>query len=161
MKYTLGTICKLKGIDFEIVIIGYNGKSLSSNYVYEYIGCLYDEGFTGNDKLFRFNKEHIERILFEGYNKSKIFEEKQLLNQEAVQNENKRLEVNQEEKTETMSNSNLAINNENGEDEYIFDENGVLVEIRKAKQESTIETISSLQVSSSPVILQNIDIDSM
>ncbi len=154
MKYTLGTVCKLKEINFEIVIIGYNGKSLSSDYVYEYIGCLYDEGFTVDDRLYRFNKEHIEQILFEGYNK--INEEKTLVNQEILYNE--KSVVNQEINQEVKQEENTASGNE---DEYIFDENGVLVEIRKAKQEPVTETAPSLQVSSSPVTLQSIDIDNM
>ena len=50
MMYTLGTVCKLKGIDLDILIIGYNGKSPTNGYVYEYVGCLLDEGYIDSDE---------------------------------------------------------------------------------------------------------------
>lgn len=134
MKYTLGTICKLNGIDFEIIIIGYNGKGLSSDYVYEYVGCLYNEGFTGADKLYRFNQEHIEKVLFEGYKGVK------------------------QDSQEVASASG-------DKDEYIFDENGVLVEVKKAKvpsnQVNTNQQNTNQQNTNQQVTLQSIDIDSM
>lgn len=147
MKYTLGTVCKLKEIDLEIIIIGYNGKSSSNNYVYEYVGCLLNEGFTTSEKLYRFNSEHIDTVLYEGYNKN--------------QNNNSIIEtpinnnINQEVKTENTSNNNTI------EEEYIFDENGVLVEIRRPKQE-VAENQPTSQASSSPVVtLENIDINNI
>ena len=142
MKYTLGTVCKLKGIDLEIIIIGYNGKGTSSDYIYEYTGCLLNEGYINSDKLYRFNGEHIETILFEGYTKKESAPQISI----PVQNE-----ATIEEKQESTSNSD--------KEEYIFDENGVLIEIRRPEPKEEVKEVKSEQVE--PITLESIDINNL
>jgi len=147
MKYTLGTVCKLKGIDLEILIIGYNGKGTSNDYVYEYIGCLLSEGFTNNEKLYRFNTEHIETILYEGYNKSNI-NNKDNVNNPIIP------EKKEEHQEETSPNEQ--------KEEYIFDENGVLIEIKRPEPKQEVaESKAVQQVNNTPVTLESIDINNL
>lgn len=148
MKYTLGTVCKLKGIDLEILIIGYNGKSSSNDYVYEYIGCLADEGFINSEKIYRFNSEHIDTVLYDGYKKNVNLVPTETVNNAPVMNE---------KKEETQPNSNNT-----QEEQYIFDENGVLVEIiRPEPKQEVAETQPVVQENTTPVTLQSIDINNI
>ena len=140
MMYTLGTVCKLKGIDLDILIIGYNGKSPTNGYVYEYVGCLLDEGYIDSDRLYRFNKEHIGTLLYEGYNRNQTIKNNIEQVSVSVQDSSQEQDVTKEE--------------------YIFDENGVLVEIRRPKvAQETVE--NKIQTGNAPVILENIDIDNL
>lgn len=67
MKYNIGTICKIKNSDIKVVIIGYNGNPVPGNHLYDYVGCLYPEGYTSAERLCFFDNNHIGNIVFNGY----------------------------------------------------------------------------------------------
>lgn len=64
----IGTVCILKDVKKKIMIIGHLARLYKfKNKVYDYMGCLYPEGFFSSDKNMLFNKEDIEKVLYKGY----------------------------------------------------------------------------------------------
>lgn len=61
----LGSICKLKDNDLEIMVCGYfcaNNDSIST-----YAGTIYPVGIITEKKFLPFNAEDIEEVIFRGY----------------------------------------------------------------------------------------------
>lgn len=63
----LGTVVLLKEGEKRLMIFGIKQVNHGDNQVYDYIGCLYPEGHIGQDYLYLFNHEDIERVDFLGY----------------------------------------------------------------------------------------------
>ena len=63
----IGSVIRLSGGEKRLMIIGYFPQMSSGGKVYDYIGCLYPEGFLDADNFFMFNMADIERVDFVGF----------------------------------------------------------------------------------------------
>ena len=64
----IGTVCLLKDAKKRVMIIGFCGTSdETKGEVYDYVGCIYPEGFVSTDINLLFNHDKIEKIYFLGY----------------------------------------------------------------------------------------------
>ncbi len=61
----IGSIVNLKKQFRKTLIIGYDLKKESNTY--EYVGCIYPEGYTKKEDLLLFNIDDIESIYYIGY----------------------------------------------------------------------------------------------
>ena len=71
MKYEkylpLGSVVMLKGGDKRVMITGFSVMQNNGKEVFDYIGCIYPEGFMFVDKMALFNHEDIVKIYCIGY----------------------------------------------------------------------------------------------
>ena len=64
----VGSIILLKEGNHRLMIIGYCQKLLSQpEKVYDYVGCLFPEGFISADRNYLFNRDQIDKIYHVGY----------------------------------------------------------------------------------------------
>ena len=63
----IGSIVLLNGGDKRLMIIGVIQINPEDNVEYDYLSCLYPEGFAGPEHIFLFNHEDIIRVDAEGY----------------------------------------------------------------------------------------------
>ena len=72
MKISIGTICEIKNSNIKVMVIGCNKKvSQTLEHTFEYVGCLYPEGYTSVEKLCFFDGVHIEKVIFRGYDENR------------------------------------------------------------------------------------------
>lgn len=62
----VGSVVMLKGGKKRIMVTGFACKTVDSDKVYDYCGCLYPEGFIASDQNLLFDHEQIENISFIG-----------------------------------------------------------------------------------------------
>jgi hypothetical protein len=74
----IGSIVLLNGGDKRLMIIGVVQINPDDNIEYDYLSCLYPEGFAGPEYMFLFNHEDIEQVIFEGFTDDEyiVFREK-------------------------------------------------------------------------------------
>ena len=75
--YPVGTVVKLKESDIELVIIGYARKDPESGIMYDYVGVHAVYGMSLSTDLIFFNEEHIEEVVFRGFEDDDYAELKQ------------------------------------------------------------------------------------
>lgn len=79
-KYlSLGSIVILKGGSKKIMIYGRQQYQLSSDKIlWDYVGCLYPEGFISDDYNIFFNHNDIEKTIYRGFedDEEKIYQKK-------------------------------------------------------------------------------------
>lgn len=64
----IGSVVLLKGGNHRLMIMGYAQKMADrEDTVFDYVGCLYPEGFMGPDQNYLFNRDQIEKIYNVGY----------------------------------------------------------------------------------------------
>lgn len=64
----IGSVVLLKNSTKKLMIIGFAQVSASNpDKVYDYVGCVFPEGFIGPDQTFLFDSHQIERIYAVGY----------------------------------------------------------------------------------------------
>ena len=64
----IGSVVLLKGAKKELMITGYAQIDLEKHdKIYDYCGCLFPEGIISSDKIFVFDHENIEKILYKGF----------------------------------------------------------------------------------------------
>lgn len=64
----VGSVVLLRGGEHRLMIIGYCQKLLSRpDEIYDYVGCLFPEGFIGAEKNYLFNREQIDKVYHVGY----------------------------------------------------------------------------------------------
>lgn len=81
----IGTVCLLKDSKKRVMIIGFCGYSNDKEEdgkVYDYIGCVYPEGFISSNINLLFNHEQIETIYSLGYFDEEEYQFKQNLKNE-------------------------------------------------------------------------------
>ena len=138
MKISIGTICEIKNSNIKVMVIGYNKKvSQTLEHTFEYVGCLYPEGYTSVEKLCFFDGVHIEKVIFRGYDENR---------------ENTLPNVKESEK-DTDVEKTL----------YTFDKNGVLLSIKSNNSEKSnySEKSKSIQNQVQNITLENIDISNI
>lgn len=64
----IGTVVILKEATKSIMITGYLQKEVGqNNRFYDYVGCLYPEGYIAANKNLLFDHVQIDKVLFKGY----------------------------------------------------------------------------------------------
>ena len=64
----IGSVVLLKNSTKKLMIIGFAQVSASNpDKVYDYVGCVFPEGFIGPDQTFLFDSHQIEKIYAVGY----------------------------------------------------------------------------------------------
>ena len=62
----IGSVLVLEGGTKKVMISGYKMKSEEDGEVYDYVGCIFPEGFMENVFVL-FNNNQIKEVFFEGY----------------------------------------------------------------------------------------------
>ena len=66
----VGSVVLLKGSQKRLMIIGVcqqSGTDEADNHIYDYVGCLFPEGYMDSTSNFLFDGEQIERLYAIGY----------------------------------------------------------------------------------------------
>ena len=76
----IGSVVLLKKSEKELMIYGRKQIHLNSGMEFDYIGCLYPEGYITDEFSFFFNHSDISEILFKGFESEmdQIFQEEYL-----------------------------------------------------------------------------------
>lgn len=64
----IGSVVMLQRGHKEIMIYGRAQRDTVTEKEYDYVACLYPEGYFKPEAIFLFNHEHIDKIVFMGYN---------------------------------------------------------------------------------------------
>jgi hypothetical protein len=67
MLLPIGSVVLLKNGTKKLMIYGRKQKLAAENTVYDYVGCLYPEGYINPDYSYVFNHEDIAVVIFTGY----------------------------------------------------------------------------------------------
>jgi len=65
--FPIGTVVMLEGGEKRLMIYGIMPVNGDDGKTYDYIGCLYPEGFIDNEHCFLFNNEDIKTVEYLGY----------------------------------------------------------------------------------------------
>jgi hypothetical protein len=65
--FPIGSVVLLEGGDKRLMIYGIMQINPQDNRQYDYIGCLYPEGFIGSEHNYLFNNDDIKKVDFVGY----------------------------------------------------------------------------------------------
>lgn len=64
----VGSVVLLQQGKHRVMIIGYCQKLISQpDQVYDYVGCLFPEGYINAEKNYLFNREQIDKVYHVGY----------------------------------------------------------------------------------------------
>lgn len=63
----IGSVVLLKEATKKIMVIGYLATDRNTQKKYDYIACLYPEGLMSSKEFYMFNKDKIDKVIFEGY----------------------------------------------------------------------------------------------
>lgn len=64
----VGSVVMLKEGTHRVMIIGYCQKLISNpEKVYDYVGCLFPEGFISADNNYLFDRDQVETVFHVGY----------------------------------------------------------------------------------------------
>ena len=66
----VGSVVMLKEATRGVIIIGYAVVEEGENKVWDYLGCAYPIGVINSENNLLFNKDQIEKVVFEGYSDS-------------------------------------------------------------------------------------------
>jgi len=65
--FPIGTVVMLEGGEKRLMIYGLLPVNSDDEKTYDYIGCLYPEGFIDDEHCYLFNNEDIHNVEFLGY----------------------------------------------------------------------------------------------
>jgi hypothetical protein len=65
--FPLGTVVLLKDSKKRLLIYGRFQKEVSSNKIWDYVGCYYPEGSINSSENFLFNEDQIHKVYFLGF----------------------------------------------------------------------------------------------
>ena len=81
MKYLpIGSVITLRGGSQPIMIYGRRQTNEQNNTDWDYVACMYPEGYIGDEYTVFFDNEDIDKILFTGFQTKIDFEMQKLLN---------------------------------------------------------------------------------
>lgn len=63
----VGSVVMLEEANKRMMIIGIMQQNQENGTIYDYLGCLYPEGFIDSEHLYMFNHEDIEKVDFVGF----------------------------------------------------------------------------------------------
>lgn len=92
--HPIGTVVRLREGSKRLMIIGRFQTLLSSDEIYDYVGCLYPEGYLKPEQSFVFNHDAIAEVVHEGLadEEEKQFLEKVHASLAAARAEGKKIE---------------------------------------------------------------------
>lgn len=64
----IGSVVRLQEATKKLMIYGIKQTDADTGIEYDYVGVLYPEGNLGEKTQFLFQHEHIEEVIFKGYN---------------------------------------------------------------------------------------------
>ena len=64
---SIGSVVSLIDGTKKLMVIGFLGIDEDNDKTYDYIGCLYPEGFLDGSNMLLFNHDQIEKVYFDGY----------------------------------------------------------------------------------------------
>lgn len=95
----IGSVVLLKNSTKKLMITGFAQVSADDpNKIYDYVGCVFPEGFLGPDQTFLFDSPQIETVFFIGYQDQEQMAFKVRIDEALTEIRNK--ESTQEEKNE-------------------------------------------------------------
>lgn len=62
----IGTVIYLKGIEKRLMIYGRKQIHIETGREFDYIGCLYPEGYINDEYVLFFNSDQIEKVDYKG-----------------------------------------------------------------------------------------------
>jgi hypothetical protein len=90
----LGTIVLLKDAKKKMMIIGYEIETEDENRtIYNYMGCLYPEGFIEDNVHLLFNHEQIGQVIFMGFSNEESIELHKVLKELVNKRNNKEKKI--------------------------------------------------------------------
>ncbi|SNU08044.1 hypothetical protein SAMN06297422_11472 [Lachnospiraceae bacterium] len=63
----IGSIIRTEGAERKLMVIGRVVTTEENDMIYDYVGVPYPEGINDSDKLYFFNRDQIEELLFIGF----------------------------------------------------------------------------------------------
>lgn len=64
----VGSVVLLREGNHRLMVIGYCQKLINQpDKIYDYVGCLFPEGFISAEKNYLFNREQIDKVYHVGY----------------------------------------------------------------------------------------------
>ena len=63
----IGSVVLLRGAKTKLMIMGRILSNDAMEEIYDYVGCIYPLGMTGEDNNYFFNREDIEKVFFVGF----------------------------------------------------------------------------------------------
>lgn len=63
----IGSVVLLKEANKRLMICGIMQKQENDEKIYDYIGCLYPEGYIDSETMYLFDHQDIERVDFAGF----------------------------------------------------------------------------------------------
>lgn len=63
----IGSVVELKKSEKRLMICGVMMRNSQTGETFDYIGCLYPEGYINNENMFLFNNADIEKVHFIGF----------------------------------------------------------------------------------------------
>ncbi len=63
----IGSVVLLKGAKTKLMIMGRILSNDKMEEIYDYVGCIYPLGMTGEDNNYFFNRDDIEKVFFVGF----------------------------------------------------------------------------------------------
>lgn len=70
----IGSVVQLQGGNKRVMIYGRKQIEEDMGKEWDYIGCLYPEGYINKEYTYLFNQEHIEKVYFLGFQDVEEFE---------------------------------------------------------------------------------------
>ena len=89
----IGTVVLLKEATRKVLIIGFAQVEENSKKIWDYVGCAYPIGVISNNTSLLFDKEQIDKVIFQGYsdNEDKTFRKDLEANLSRIKNKGKEL----------------------------------------------------------------------
>ena len=116
----IGTICQIKGNDKKIMITGYlNSVFNNCLKTYDYIGITYPEGMLVPNRIYTFDANDINEIIYRGLENEEYKKFKSLINGLGPQKEEEKTKFKKINQAFTTSNNTFS--------KLVFDENGVVM----------------------------------
>lgn len=75
----IGSIITLKEGNRHLMIMGRFHRNLENGKIYHYATCLYPDGYQGGNTYYLCNHEHIEQVLFKGFQDEEELQYRQLI----------------------------------------------------------------------------------
>ncbi len=63
----IGSIIRTEGAERKLMVIGRVVTTEENDMIYDYVGVPYPEGINDSDKMYFFNRDQIEELLFIGF----------------------------------------------------------------------------------------------
>lgn len=63
----VGSVVMLREGEHRVMVTGYAQRLIDGDKLYDYVGCLWPEGFTAADQNILFDQDNVQTVYFLGY----------------------------------------------------------------------------------------------